>query len=275
MGTTSSTTNYTNIINNVIVSTTSTSLQNIGNEVLSSQELTVSCDDINFLKLKGSFMESCMKYWSGIYNDLEPSKMVKFIKQTCSNPMDCSAKHITMSGNINANLSQKQVSDTLISSKSSIDNNINQTSQTTTGLFQFGDKTKNIIDTESTIISKELAQNLQNITTNIGNIQQITVKGNATIRYISMDSVVNTIQKVVQTNNSIINSVNKINNAISQDASSTSLINGVVGKIIIVILIVFGILGVILVILKNFKKKKKNNILLNKTDGEPIKPNNN
>jgi hypothetical protein len=255
MGTASSTTNYTTIINNTIVSSVTTSLQNTGNQAFSIQNIKIDCNNPNYLEKKGKFMKECMKYWSNIYEDLEPQKMVKIIKQNCNNPWNCGASHIKMSGNLNANLTQEQVSQSMIDAQTAIENNINQKAQTTTGLFEFGQKTKNVIKDESTTITNAISENFQDISTSIGSVQTLEIES-GTIKYISMDIVTKAISNFVQNNNTVINAVTTINNSIVQDASSKSIINGVVGKIIILFILFLGILGITLIIIKNIKKYK-------------------
>ena len=250
MGTTSSTTNINTMVNSIVTNTISTSLQNTGNEVLSTQSISIDCSSPASITAKGDAITKCMGYWSKKYSTLEPAEMVDLVKSVCNQPWNCGGDHITLSGNLNANLSTEQVNNSITNAQSAIENNINQKAQTTTGLLKFGENTKNVIHTQSGIIVNTLSTNFQNLQTSIGSVEELSLKGTGTLSYISMDTVTNAIGKFVQENSTVADATAAISNSIAQDASSTSVLGGEIGKIIMAIIAIFVIGGIALVIFK-------------------------
>jgi DNA-binding ferritin-like protein len=260
MGGHNSTENINTTVNQIIINTTISSLQKTGNKILNDQTLKINCDDINFINVKKESLYNCQKYWGDSYkNILDPDKMGDFIEKTCNKPWNCGGNNIQMSSNINADIDIKQITSSISSSSSELANDLKQSAKTTTGLFQFSDSTKNVIDSNSSTIMNAISLSSQEIKNSFTNAQTLEVDGGQ-LSYVSMSDVSKIVTNILQQNNTIVKAISDIKNSMEQDASSGSsgLIDNIIKiSIIVGVVIVIGIISyfVIKKILDNKKAK--------------------
>jgi hypothetical protein len=258
MGAGNSTENIQNIVNNTVVSTTISSLQDESNQILNQQSLTIDCNDKEFLEQKSKTMLSCQKYWGDLYkNKFNTEEMGNFISKTCNNPWNCGGEHIKMSSTIDANLSSQQISKAISNSSSALANNLKQTAKTTTGLLQFNDKTKNVINSNSSTIIKNLAESSQKIKNGFTNVQTLKVSG-GNLSYVDMTDVAKTIINIIQEDDTTMKSISNITSAIKQDAETSSFLYKIIKIFLIITGIIFGIILIIIIFYKFILNKKDN-----------------
>ena len=257
MGGLNSVSNITKNFNTVITQTTLNVLQNSSTKISQSQVLDVDCTE--FQKTKAKFMNDCQQRIEKLIDKGEAS--IADLKSSCDIFGSCGADQVSLNGVLQANLSSSMISDVSQKIQKDLSSKITQSAKQSTGIGQFGVKTKNELDTFTKTVSDLIENFLQNLDSNSDAIQTIVVK-DGQVSMISFDMFTNILQKKVLENSTYVQGIQNVKNVAEQDAENKSGSDSKLVKVIVIIagsIIGFMIaLGVVLAILKKSDKQKVN-----------------
>lgn len=225
----------TNIITNVIqnASTTSTAIQS----------LNVDCEKYN--EILGKYTMDCLD----IFKDFSPDDKLKL----CEAPFKCGGNDIRISGVINVNVDSKQESAIQTTIENKIKENVEQVAKQEIGFFSMGDTLKTKINNFSKMSTNIINHFIQNTLSKADSIQTVNIKG-GWLNTISMEQLVDMIDKSVLDNKWYTKILNEMSTSILQRASQNQGVLGSPIKILITLsiigVIIFIMIGIFLWILK-------------------------
>lgn len=248
----------TNITKNLVESVSSTvinSIQNVANQTLQEQEINIDCNE--FTRVMGPQVLKCQDNTRKFADKhgWSEEELSHAIQNQCNSLFVCGANHISMKGAMQVNLTQEQKSQISSDITQKIQDNLEQSASQSTGVLQFGDKTRNQLENTTKTVQKAVLNITNNLKNNFDQVQTLNIKG-GNVSFVTFSTAQTVISDQLQENKVVMKSLTDLATTVAQDAKQSSGM-GAIGKILVIIIVfIVGLLLILGLILWLLKKQR-------------------
>ena len=160
---------FTDDVNNTIIN----AYQLASNTIMAKQSLNFDCNNYDVV----DYQNQCLTDTISSASERGEYFPVEDLKKICTEMFSCTAEGLKLNQAVSVNFDAEQTSKIITETSNEVKTKIQQTAKQQTGMFVYGNETKNYIENNTKILNQIISEVVQEINSSVDFKQVVNVSG--------------------------------------------------------------------------------------------------